>query len=81
MADVYGVQMEDLPDGWQALDAMVIVKCIDASGDPNLSMQRLAMRSSDGVSSWEGVGMLTCYADELRKQFLGSTLDIDDEDP
>lgn len=57
---------DELPEGWVPEAALVVIKCIDmGDGKP-----RLSMRSSDNVSSWEAYGMLICYAEDIKKQFL-----------
>jgi hypothetical protein len=55
MAEVFGLPVDDLPDGWQPLEAIVIVKCIrpDATDMP----YALCTRRTDGMTPWETAGM------------------------
>lgn len=61
MPTVYGVDLEDIPDGVAAIEALVIVKALGA--DNQLCLIR---RSSTGLTPWETVGMLQIVLDGAR---------------
>lgn len=69
MAEVFGLQADDLPEGWQAVDAVVIVKCIrpDGSDFP----YAMCSRMTDGMTPWETAGM----ADWVRVNALADISD------
>lgn len=49
----FGIDVESLPEGWQPLEVVCIVKCFDGDGDV-----RLASRYSPGLNGWEALGMM-----------------------
>ncbi|HLT60887.1 MAG TPA: hypothetical protein VK020_06815 [Microlunatus sp.] len=56
MAQVFGLPIDDLPDGWEPVEALVIVKCLrpEEDGYP----YGLTALATDGLSVWEAEGML-----------------------
>lgn len=63
MAEAFGLPLPDLPDDWRPAEVVVIVKAFDGDLRP-----RLAVRYSEGLSSWEAVGMLqVTVATELQE--------------
>lgn len=53
-ATVFGLDLEEqLPDGWQPLEVIAIVKCLDGDG-----VVRLCSRYSTSLNGWEALGML-----------------------
>lgn len=71
MAEVYGIEVGELPEGWTPVEAIVIVKCHDLTDGDNPSA-RLALRASEGLNSWEAIGMVRAYEADLLDQFLRS---------
>lgn len=61
--DFLGIEFTDLPDGATALEAVVLVKVIDADGHVGL-----VERSSKGLTLWEALGMAVTFADSTRDQ-------------
>lgn len=65
--------VEDLPDGWQPVDALIIMKCIVPPGELDQGgttyPYRLAVRATEGLSSWEVVGMCRLVAAEGEYQY------------
>jgi hypothetical protein len=59
--DVAGINLPDLPDGITPLECVVTIKGLDTDGDITLYE-----RISDGLTSWEALGMVTTLADSLR---------------
>lgn len=55
-AELFGLRFEDLPEGVQPVEAVIIVKCLhddEKSDYPYL----LVSRVTDGLSVWEALGM------------------------
>lgn len=50
-----------LPDGYVELEALTITKCLNEDGDLILHTAK-----SDGLNSWEALGMAITTADSLR---------------
>lgn len=75
MPDVFGVRLEELPEGISPIEALVVVKALDEDGDLTFYS-----RCSDGLSTWEAIGMLITTTDQLRKAFSASFVPEDDDD-
>lgn len=50
---VYGLEIEEMPEGWTPLEACVVLKCLDDEGEV-----ALATRQTDALRVWDVVGML-----------------------
>ena len=60
--NVLGVEVPELPAGYVPLEVVVLVRALNEEGRP-----ALAVRYSEGITSWEAVGMLrAAEATELR---------------
>jgi hypothetical protein len=55
VAEVFGLQIGDLPEDWQPVEVLVVVKCLRPEGDA--FPYGLAARASQSLSNWEGEGM------------------------
>ena len=53
MATAYGLDIQDLPDDWTPLELVAVIRCLDGDG-----RETAAMRNTDGLQSWEIVGLL-----------------------
>lgn len=62
--------LEPPPEGWTPLEAVAVVKCLDEAGG-----MALITRFSDGVTSWEAIGMMTVAADLERDKVLDAFRD------
>ncbi|PZG41995.1 hypothetical protein C1I98_20460 [Spongiactinospora gelatinilytica] len=70
-----GLNVYPLPQGWTALAAIVLVKCLDEEG-----RSTWAFRTTDGLNDEELLGALTVRTDLLRhKLYDAYTSDADDE--
>lgn len=49
------------PDSWVAIEQIAVLKCIDEDGET-----ALIIRSSDGLTTWEALGMLEAAASQQR---------------
>ena len=77
MADgphIYGLETQDLPDGYTALEAVCVIKCLDDEGRVTLML-----RSTSGIMSWEGLGMHEA-ACEISRARLRSGYDAENGD-
>lgn len=61
MADVYGIEVPDMPNGYLPTDVVVLVKALGEDGKARYIELR-----SPGMSSIEALGMLTTAADSCR---------------
>jgi hypothetical protein len=55
MSDLFGLPVEDLPEGWQPVEVVAIVKCLRPDG--TTFPYGLCSRVTDGLSPWEAAGM------------------------
>lgn len=66
---IYGLKTTELQEGYVPLEAVAIIKCLDQNGQPTLVME-----TTDSLSSWEALGMLTAAArtmsDHLQDGFI-----------
>lgn len=75
MAEVYGVKVEDIiPDNFIPTEVVVVVKMLDDDGE-----YRMAHVYSDGVSTWEALGMARAVVLDLERHLLSAMGDMDDE--
>lgn len=63
MTEVFGLPIQPLPEGWQPLEACVVVKLLDGKG-----AVALATRYTDSLNLWEALGMTVASADGLRDE-------------
>lgn len=63
-----------LPDHWTPLEAVAVVKCLDEQGELGLFLA-----STQGVSTWEVIGMLTAALDTNRED-MGALFIPEDEE-
>jgi hypothetical protein len=57
MAEVFGLPVGDLPDGWQVVDLIVVAKCVRPDAHPDDNPYALLTRRTDGMTPWETAGM------------------------
>lgn len=73
MAEVLGMEIPDLPEGWQPVEAIVIVKCLRPpveDAEDNFAYG-LASRLTDGMSTWEAAGMAEWAKRNAFEQLMG----------
>lgn len=71
------LEVEDLPEGWRPVNALVITECIDLT-DPSEDVpgaKRLSTRSTDDLDVWTAIGMLEAVAADLKAQYVASIVD------
>lgn len=71
MATVLGLQVADLPDGWTPLEAVTVVTCLNDEGQTSA-----LLRITDGLMSWECVGLL----EVAKHETLNDNHWVNDED-
>ncbi len=69
----YGLDTGPLPEDWQPVEAVAIVKCF-ADDDTGAGAVKLATRGTESLNIWEAVGMLDCARADLLDQYK-STLE------
>lgn len=76
--NVANIKLPDLPEGYTPLETIAVIKCLDRDGAPTL-----AVRVSDSLMDWEGIGMLTAALDlarsEAQRNFTSLHMDDDEE--
>lgn len=72
MAEILGVEIEDPPEGWTCLEAIVIIKALNEEGE-----ETIFMRSSEGLWNVEAVGMLAATSAKFAA-WVAETFDIED---
>ncbi len=65
MIEVYGVEVDELPENWTPLEVVVLVKCLNEDGD-----DAVANRISAGLSAWEALAMLGVEAARTQATIL-----------
>lgn len=79
MSRVFGLEVDDLPESYQTLNAFVVLECLDESGHT-----ALVTVSSPGLTSWSAIGLLTAALDSQRSEtqdgFIPGTDEEDDDE-
>ena len=78
MTEVLGMKIDDLPEGWMPVNAIVVIECVDLNDDAPDSpgIKRLSTRHTSELDMWTALGMLTAAAADLKQQYIESTEDI-----
>lgn len=63
MATVHGLQIPDLVGDLIPVDAVVILKALDADGDMTVTLQ-----TTEGLLLWDIAGMLAFMSEDVRQQ-------------
>lgn len=71
----FGLEVTPLPEGCIPLEAVVLIRCLDEDGDPTIEI-----RSTDGLASWDRIGMLTVALDVTRESAAACWRPADDDD-
>ena len=69
---VPGVEVHPLPAGWTPLEAIVVVKCLDETGQPTW-----CYRTTHRLNREELLGALVVHVDVLRKELRDEWIDDD----
>lgn len=64
----------NVPDKWTLLEAVVVMKCMDDEGEV-----RMAYDTTDSISSWEAIGLLTVVEDSIREELSMGMIDPEDD--
>lgn len=64
MAEIFGLDVTDLGEGYTAIDALVIVKALDDEG-----RVLLCQRHTEGLRAWDLLGMLECTKADVQVQW------------
>lgn len=60
-----GINIPEPEEGWIYLDAVVLIKCMDADGEI-----RYRETKSPGITHVEALGMVETYQDTLRSKLM-----------
>lgn len=72
MAELFGIELPDLDEGWTGLEAIAAIKSIDEEGRP-----RIQLMVSEGLTIWEAVGIMRCLEHDLTEHFSVSLEDTE----
>lgn len=75
MSTIYSLDLEPMPEGWTPLEAFAVIKCLDEDGEV-----ALLTRSTEGIRSWDAVGMLTAALDIQRDMLRCGFIEDDEEE-
>lgn len=67
-AEIFGLSFDELPDDWQAIDAVMLVKAIKPDGTE--FPYRIALRVTEGLTTWEMIGMIECLRQDAIAQYM-----------
>ena len=67
-----GLSVHPLPDAWTALEAFILVKCLDEQGESTWSY-----RTTHRLNREELLGALTVHNDVLRRELAEEWVDDD----
>ncbi|MCO1580893.1 MULTISPECIES: hypothetical protein [unclassified Crossiella] len=70
-----GLELFPLPDGWTPIEALAVVKCLDASGTPTWCTRRTA-----GINDEELLGTMVLQSELLKRDILSDWEDDGDDD-
>lgn len=73
MATAFKVAVPPLPDGYEPVEVVAVVKCLDGEGHP-----KVVVRTSDGVSVWEAACLLIAMSDRARANLQGELITWDE---
>jgi hypothetical protein len=65
---------KDLDPNWTPMEAISVIKCLDQDG-----RMQVALRMSDGWTTWEASGLLSLLAVSLKTEFMDSLSTSQDE--
>lgn len=66
-SEMYGLELSDLPEDFQPLEAVVLVKCLTPDG------VRLVARYTEGLYLWDVAGMASYLTTMTDKQLREAT--------
>lgn len=73
MAEALGLDIGELPEGWQPVEVLVLAKCLVPEGTADGGFPyRMSARSSGGLSTWEAAGMARCFGADAEAQYVAS---------
>ena len=64
MAEAFGLEIGDLPDGWQAIEVIAVVKCVALDDDAGMTH---SIRATPTLDMIEGVGLLEVATELVRR--------------
>lgn len=78
--EVYGVRIKDIPENWQGLEVVCLIKALNEDGKVST-----IFRYSENLMGWEAVGLLrvaeaAAVSDMLDDMYSSEEIE-DDEDP
>ncbi|RJQ67610.1 hypothetical protein D5S17_33510 [Pseudonocardiaceae bacterium YIM PH 21723] len=70
-----GLELQPLPEGWTPLEALTVIKCLDAEGEA-----RWCTRWTTGINSEELLGVMVFQTELLKHDMLADWDEEDDDE-
>jgi hypothetical protein len=70
-----GIELYPLPEGWTPMEALTVIKCLDADGNPTWCTRRTA-----GINDEELLGAMTLQVALLKRDILADWEDDPDDE-
>lgn len=75
MAEIYGHEIAELPDGWIATSVLVLVKCYAPDAPAEDIPIRVSTRGSENLSMVDALGMVHAAKVDIEDQYRGTLRD------
>jgi hypothetical protein len=72
MAELFGHEVGDLPEGWLATGVLVLVKCYAPDAPEDDLPIRISIRGSDNLSTIDALGMVYAGRLDIEEQYKES---------
>ena len=69
MAELYGHDIGDLPEGWMATGILVLVKCFAPDTQEDDIPIRISIRGTDNLSTIDALGMIHAARVDIEEQY------------
>lgn len=69
MADVFGLEVADLPEGWTPIRVLAVVECLVFDPEDEGSARKLCLRAAEGTLTWDMLGMLKAMLIDVEQQY------------
>lgn len=76
MAEVFGLKLDEVPEGWRPTKMIAVVECLDpASESGGSGAMRMSTRATNDLTLWSAIGMLRAALADLEQQYVASLSD------
>lgn len=74
MSEVFGLEVQDFPEGYTPLESVAVTKALDETGEVSL-----VIRVTRDLTTWEAAGMLGVAHDLFRRD-AAAAMESEEED-